>query len=101
MALRKLGLGTNTRIALALAPVPGNAVLLVIILRAIRRLDEFQKRIQFEAVAAAFLLTGLAVFIFGYLQQARIVGSLNVGLVWLFMALAYGLGYVMSVRHYQ
>ena len=89
------------RIAVALMPLPGNVTLLVMILRRIRRLDEFQKRVQFEAVVVGFLATGVAVFVYAYLQKAQAVGPLNMGLVWAFMIAFYGVGYFVAVSHYR
>src|SRR5438270_6859571 len=81
-ALGHFELGSTTRIAIALAPVPGKIAVIALILQAIRRLDDFQKRIHFEAVTVAFLSTGVAVFVYGYLQKVDAVGALNMGLVW-------------------
>ena len=99
--LRNAGPGTMGRVAIALMPLPGDIVLILLVLRAIRTLDEFQKRVHFEAIAVAFLSTGVAVFVYGYLQQAQVVGSLNAGLVWAFMLIFYAVGYVVAVRHYR
>ena len=71
------------------------------IVRTIRQLDEFLRYVHLEAIAIAFLLTGLAVFVYGYLQKAQAVRPLNVGIVWIFMALFYGIGYVIAARHYR
>lgn len=99
--LTHLKLGNAGRIAVALAPVPGKFAVIALILVAIRRLDDFQKRIHFEAVTVAFLSTGVGVFIFGYLQEAHVVGQLNMGLVWTFMIFFYATGYFIAKRHYQ
>jgi hypothetical protein len=99
--LARVPLDPTARIAVALLPLPGNIALLVLILRRIRRLDEFQKRVHFEAVVVAFLSTGVAVFVYGYLQKAHAVGPLNVGFVWAFMCLFYGVGYAVAMRHYR
>jgi len=95
------GFGSHARIGFALLPIPANLVLVAVIVRTIRQLDDFLRRVHLEAVAIAFLLTGLAVFVYGYLQKAQVVNPLNVGIVWIFMALAYGIGYVIAVRHYR
>ena len=100
-ALGHTTLEPDARIVVALLPLPANLVLLAVILRAIRRLDEFQKRVHFEAVTVAFLLTGLAVFIYGYLQKAGAAGPLNMGLVWIFMCVSYAIGYGLAVNHYR
>ena len=99
--LARIELGYASRIAVALTPLPADIALIVLALRGIRRLDEFQKRVHFEAVAVAFLSTGVAVFVYGYLQSAHAVGPLNAGLVWVFMLLFYAVGYFIAVRHYK
>ena len=47
------------------------------------------------------LLAGLAVFVYGFLQKAQAVRPLNVGIVWIFMAVFYGIGYVIAAKHYR
>jgi hypothetical protein len=99
--LRSPGLGPDARIAIALLPIPANLVLTALIVRTIRRLDDFLRQVHLEAVAISFLLTGLAVFVYGYREAAHAVGPLNVGIVWLFMAIFYGIGYLVAARHYR
>jgi hypothetical protein len=99
--LRNPGPGSAARIAIALMPLPGDIALIFLVLRAIRTLDEFQKRVHFEAVTLAFLSTGVAVFVYGYLQKAQVVGFLNAGLVWAFMLIFYAIGYVVAASHYR
>lgn len=98
--LGRPGLGREARIAIALLPIPANLVLIGLIVRAIRRLDDFLRQVHLEAVAISFLVTGLAVFVYGYLERAHAVGPLNVAIVWLFMAIFYGIGYLAAARHY-
>jgi hypothetical protein len=93
--------GPHARILFALLPLPANLILVAVIVLRIRQLDEFLRHTHLEAVAIAFLLTGLAVFVYGYLQKAQAVRPLNVGIVWIFMALFYGIGYVIAARHYR
>ncbi len=95
------GLTFPARLTIALMPLPGNIALLVTILQIVRALDEFQKRVQLEAVVVGFLATGVAVFVYGFLQRADIVGPLNMVLVWLFMLISYGIGYFVSMSHYK
>lgn len=101
LLLGQPGFGSHARIIFALLPIPANLVLVAVIVRRIRKLDEFLRHVHLEAVAIAFLLTGLAVFVYGYLQKAQAVRPLNVGVVWIFMALFYGIGYVIAARHYR
>jgi hypothetical protein len=100
-ALGRIELGSAARIAVALSPVPAKIAVIALILRAIRRLDEFQKRVHFEAVTVAFLSTGVAVIVYGYLQKADAAGPLNIGLVWTFMIFFYAIGYFIAKVHYK
>jgi hypothetical protein len=95
------GFGSHARIIFALLPIPLNLVLVAMIIRRIRQLDEFLRHVHLEAVAIGFLLTGLAVFVYGYLQKAQAVRPLNMGIVWIFMAVFYGMGYFIAARHYR
>ena len=99
--LRRPELSPSLRMLVALSPIPANLLLVGLIVMALRRLDEFLRHVHFEAIAIGFMLTGLAVFIYGYLQMARTVPPLNFGIVWLFMVLFYGIGYVIAARHYR
>ena len=99
--LGRPGFGSHARIIFALLPIPANLVLVAVIVRRIRKLDEFLRHVHLEAIAIAFLLTGLAVFVYGYLQKAQAVRPLNVGMVWIFMAAFYGIGYFIAARHYR
>ena len=99
--LASVELGQAGRILVALTPLPGDLALIWLALRAIRKLDEFQKRVHFEAVVVAFLSTGVAVFVYGYLQKAEVVGPLNFGIVWALMLASYAGGYRIAVSHYQ
>src|SRR3954451_7896005 len=101
LLLARMELGQTARVAIALLPIPANVWLIAMILRTLRTLDEFLKRIQFEAVAVAFLTTGLAALTYGQLQKAQVVGPLNVGLIWGFMAVSYAVGYAVAARHYR
>jgi hypothetical protein len=89
------------QIILALLPIPANLVLIAQLVRTIRALDEFLRRVHLEAAAIAFFLTGLAVFIYGYLENAHAVATLNVGVAWVFMVIFYALGYLVAYRHYR
>src|SRR5579872_5179034 len=100
-ALKHVAMEPTARIVAALLPVPGNVTLIAMILRGIRKLDEFQQRLHFEAVVVAFLATGVIVFIYGFLQQADAVRPLNTWFIWIFMAITYAAGYGIAVRHYR
>jgi hypothetical protein len=99
--LKHADLGPARRVGVALLPLPGNLALIALVLRGIRQLDEFQKRVHFEAVTIGFLATGVVVFVYGYLQEAQAVGPLNLAFIWVFMSLTYAIGYFIAVRHYR
>src|SRR5215471_2486201 len=99
--LEHIELGSTARIAVALAPIPAKIAVIALILQAIRRLDEFQKRVHFEAVTVAFLSTGVAVIVYGYLERAQAVGPLNIEVVWTFMLFFYAIGYFIAKVHYR
>ena len=101
LLLARMELGQTARVAIALLPIPANVWLIAIILRTLRRLDEFLKRIQFEAVAVAFLTTGMAALTYGQLQTAQVVSPLNGGTIWAFMLVSYVVGYAVAARHYR
>ncbi|MGO9338577.1 MAG: hypothetical protein ACLPY1_13840 [Terracidiphilus sp.] len=89
------------QIVFALLPIPMNLVLLAVIVRRIRQLDEFLRRVHLEAAAIAFLLSALAVFVYEGLEKAHCAGPLNAGIAWILMAMFYGVGYLISSRHYR
>jgi hypothetical protein len=99
--LAQPGYPQPARIVFALLPIPMNLVLLAVIVRRIRQLDEFLRRVHLEAAAIAFLLSALAVFVYQGLQKAQSAGPLNAGIAWILMALFYGIGYVIAARHYR
>ena len=101
LILSRYRLNPYVATVIALLPLPGNLTLIYLVLRAVRKLDEFKQRIHFEAVVFAFLATGVAVFVYGFLHQARLVGPSNAALVWLFMIVCYGLGYFFALRQYK
>jgi hypothetical protein len=99
--LEHLELSPPARFGVALLPLPGNLALIAMVLSRIRALDEFQKRIHFEAVVVAFLATGVGVFIYGYVRKAGFVGPFNAATVWAFMGIAYAVGYAIAIRQYR
>ena len=87
------------RAIIAVVPVVPTILGLVAILRAIRRMDELEKRVQFEAVASAFAATALLTFTYGLLEN---IGLPSVSLVWIMplMVALWALGQVFARRRY-
>lgn len=88
-SLDHVALGRWARLALALVPVGLWSAAIILLVRAMRALDELQRRIHLEALAIAFpcaLMLGMTV---EYLQKAGFAPGLGVGEVWPAMALLY------------
>ena len=88
-SLDHLAIARWARLALAMIPVALWSAAIVLLVRAMRALDELQRRIHLEALAIAFpcaLLLGMTV---EYLQKAGFAPGLGVGEVWPAMALLY------------
>ncbi len=79
----------SARLCLALVPVALWAGAIALLVRAVRALDELQRRIQLEALAIAFpaaMLLGMGV---EYLQKAGFARDVTVGELWPVMFLLY------------
>lgn len=84
---------------IAVVPVIPTLLGLVAILRAIRRMDELERRIHFEAVAFAFAATALLTFTYGLLEN---VVFPRVSLIWILplMIVLWTLGQALARRRY-
>lgn len=70
------------------------------ILRQIRRLDELQRRQQFEALAFAFAGTAMLTFTYGFLEGVGLP-KLSMFYVWPLMAALWSLGVFIAHRRYR
>ena len=92
--------GGNARIALALSPMIGGVAAAWVILRAILRMDEMQRRIQLEAIAFSFLGTALITFGWGFAQEAGLPALHAFG-VWPIMGSLWALGALIARLRYR
>ena len=85
--------------AIAVVPVIPTVLGLVAILRTIRRMDELEKRIHFEAVAFAFAATALLTFTYGLLEN---IAFPRISLTWILplMIVLWTLGQALARRRY-
>ena len=88
------------RYPVALLPMIPAGFALVAIVRHLGRLDELQRRIQFEALAFAFGGTALVTFGYGFVENVGFP-HLSWFWVWPVMALLWTLGLVLANRRYQ
>ena len=88
------------RIPLALTPVIPIIFAMIAYMRFMRRMDEMQRRIQFEALAFGFAGAGIITFSYGFLE---IVGFPHISWLWVFplMIALWGLGGAIAARRYQ
>ncbi|HTD05968.1 hypothetical protein [Undibacterium sp.] len=85
---------------LALSPMLPGLLLIWAILRQLHRLDELQRRVQFEALAFAFAGTAFLSFSYGFLEGVG-YPRLSLFVIWPMMAGLWMLGLVLSARRYR
>jgi hypothetical protein len=88
------------RIPLALAPVVPILFAMLAFMRFFSRMDELQRRIQLEAFAFSFGVTGIVTFSYGFLVD---VGFPTISWGWIFplMIALWGIGQGVATRRYQ
>ena len=88
------------------AALPGLGLtwMTVSMVRYVRRVDEFVRRIELEAIGIAALIVAQAYLIGGLLQLARVISvSAASAMVWVFplLCLCYGVAKFFVRRHYR
>jgi hypothetical protein len=91
--------GAIWRTPVALAPMVPAVGVLIAVVRQLGRIDELQRRIQFEALAFAFGGTALVTFSYGFLENAG-YPHLSWFVVWPVMATLWLVGLVVARRRY-
>ncbi|MBM3927570.1 MAG: hypothetical protein FJ335_03800 [Sphingomonadales bacterium] len=88
------------KLAINLAPMLGAFAAAWAILRGLWRMDEMQRRIQFDAIAISFLGTALITFGWGFAEGAGLP-HLRAFAVWPIMATLWGIGSLIAIRRYR
>ena len=88
------------KVLVALLPAPAYAVLIYVILRGVRDMDEMQRRIHLEAAAICLMATAMVTVTYGFLGLAG-APQPNWAFVTCLMALLYTVGYAVAYRHYR
>jgi len=91
---------TWAKVLLSLLPIIPIGVALSELLRFVASLDELQRRVQFEAVATAGVLTCMLSFAWGMLEMAGLP-KLPIVLVTPLFSASYGFGVWRASRKYQ
>lgn len=94
------GLGAAARIVIGIAPVLPCLLLCWVVVRQMRRMDELQLRIQFEALGFAFAASALLTFSYGFLENVGLP-KLSLFVVWPLMAVMWMLGLLLASRRYR
>ena len=88
------------RIPLALSPVIPIIFAMIAYMRFMRRIDEMQRRIQFEALAFGFGSSSILTFSYGFLEN---VGFPHISWLWVWplMIALWGIGGAIAARRYR
>ncbi|MTH78383.1 hypothetical protein [Paracoccus aestuariivivens] len=98
LSQKLLGFGIEAslpRTLIALAPMLPAIFVCVVVVRSIRCLDEMQRKLQFEALAAAFAGTALITFAYGFLEGVG-YPKLSMFAVWPLMATIWFIGVMVG-----
>ena len=92
----------DTRFAtlITVLPVVPAIMAAVAIIRELNRLDELQLRIQLNSLAVSFLLTAIATFTYGFLEN---IGYPPISMLWVlpFMLMVWGSATPLIARNYR
>lgn len=101
LAIRHLAPPQWLVIVLALAPVAPMLMMLRAYLVFVRAVDEFQRRLQSEAVAIAAAITLFASFAYGFLEEWA--DFPHVPMIWVFpvFSFVFGLAHLVIWRRYK
>jgi len=88
------------RVAIALTPMIGAFAGAWAVMRGLWRLDEMQRRIQFDAIAMSFLGTALITFGWGFAESAGLP-RLEAFAVWPIMGTLWAAGVFIAQRRYR
>jgi hypothetical protein len=95
--------GSTLRVLVALAPVAPTVLVLWLIWRSVRALDELQRRVQLEALAVAFPLCIVMLWVLGLLELATDLDRTNWSYrhVWAMVPMFYFIGLALAWRRYK
>ena len=88
------------RAAITLSPVIPAAFMCWAVVRQLRRLDEMQLRIQFEALGFAFAASALLTFSYGFMEN---IGAPHLPWLWVWpvMGMMWIVGLMIAKKRYQ
>lgn len=92
---------TILMIPLALLPIIPGLWAMLGWLRAVRQMDELQRRIQSEAAAFSLGMTALVTFSYGFLEVYLQLPKLSMFWVWMVICAFYIPGTILATRRYK
>ena len=87
-------------VAINLLPMLGAIAAAWTILRGLQRMDELQRRVQFDAIALSFVGTALITMGWGFAEGAGLP-QLRAFAIWPIMATLWGIGTVLAQLRYR
>jgi hypothetical protein len=99
--LEKQPMGSTSRLALAMLPLPFSLIMLAVYVRLVRQADEFQKKIFLESLAIAWPAAMILGMTFEYLQKAGFAMWMDVGRLWPLMAVLWAPALFYSYWRYR
>lgn len=95
--------GSALRVLIALAPIVPTVLVLWLIWKGVRSLDELHRRVQFEALAVAFPLCMVMLWVLGLLEVAIDLDKSNWSYrhVWAMVPMFYLIGLALAWRRYK
>lgn len=91
--------GPILRSLISLLPIIPGLTICWVVVRQLRRVDELQRKIQFEAMGLAFAATAITSFSYGFLENVGFP-KLSMFAVWPLMAGFWIIGHIISTRRY-
>ncbi len=95
------GLSGLPRIAVSLLPVLPVAFIAYAVVENLRRLDELERKVQFEAMAIAFGITSVLSIAYGFLENGAGAPPINLVWVWAVLGLSWLVCYLIVRRWYR
>ncbi|MEH2084038.1 MAG: hypothetical protein V7K89_29930 [Nostoc sp.] len=99
-SLLNLSLPSLLRIPIALMPMIPAGFFLIVVVRLLRRVDEFHRKFHLEALGFGFTGTAVLTFTYGWLQLAGFP-QVSWLFVWPLMAIMWGIGLAWSAWRYR
>jgi hypothetical protein len=98
---KRFPVGSPVRISLALLEAAATAFVILMPWRMMSRLDELHQRVQLEALAAAFFVTGVVGAGYGFLESAGLPRIDWGAWLWPLMAFVWGGAQIVAMRRYR